>query len=360
LTRDFTRDFRTPRFPDIGNWESDFRTPRFPDIGSSTFGLIDTSLLINGGQTYSIGDCSLWLVFSADIDWSQIYATFSFNAFLFRPKIVPPFCHLVTKICQSLHSLSCPVSSEQTPARIATKIWPILRTHQNITSWLLLSLHNSFTPNLKHSSSTNPIMIHPFHRLLPTYLRLNSKHHRGHPFMTSTRRGGGGGQAQVDACGRGEGGPAPMWTSTQKIKIRVHWCHTVFFSCKEVGVVFTRISSLDRKKVDLAACWSVDQVALSLWLRHCSRASDSSFIAANHLTVVFLRLLYPSPLGLSTQYSKYTYTRIHQILRLPTLALNDTCLNSYSSPPSSLATRPGPLLDYRLDNPSDSTNKLSP
>ena len=27
---------------------------------------------------------------------------------------------------------------------------------------------------------------------------------RGHPFMTSTRRGGGG-EAQVDACGRGKG-----------------------------------------------------------------------------------------------------------------------------------------------------------
>jgi len=45
----------------------------------------------------------------------------------------------------------------------------------------------------------------------------------------------GGGQAHVDACGRGS---SPMWTSTQKIKIRVHWRHTVFFSCKEVGVFF--------------------------------------------------------------------------------------------------------------------------
>jgi len=30
--------------------------------------------------------------------------------------------------------------------------------------------------------------------------------------------------------------PSPMWTSTQKIKIRVHWHHPVFFSCKEVGI----------------------------------------------------------------------------------------------------------------------------
>ena len=63
----------------------------------------------------------------------------------------------------------------------------------------------------------------------------------GHPFMGEgvrlrwTHVDGGGGSSQ-------------MWTSTQKIKIRVHWRHTVFFSCKEVGVFFTRISSLDRKK----------------------------------------------------------------------------------------------------------------
>jgi len=38
---------------------------------------------------------------------------------------------------------------------------------------------------------------------------------RGHPFMTTTRRGEG--QAQVDACGRGRGVSA-MWTSTQKIR----------------------------------------------------------------------------------------------------------------------------------------------
>jgi len=35
-------------------------------------------------------------------------------------------------------------------------------------------------------------------------------------------------------------GSSPMWTSTQKIKhtYRVHWCHPVFFSCKEVSVFF--------------------------------------------------------------------------------------------------------------------------
>jgi len=64
---------------------------------------------------------------------------------------------------------------------------------------------------------------------------------RGHPFMTSTWRGEGSGSG-----GRmWTGGSRPMCTSTQKIKIRVHWHHPVFFSCKEVGVFFTQISSLD-------------------------------------------------------------------------------------------------------------------
>ena len=70
----------------------------------------------------------------------------------------------------------------------------------------------------------------------------------GHPFMTSTRRGSGSGGRMWTGGG---GGSSPMWTSTQKIKLKVHWRHTVFFSCKEVGVFFTRISSLDRKKVDI-------------------------------------------------------------------------------------------------------------
>ena len=57
--------------------------------------------------------------------------------------------------------------------------------------------------------------------------------------------GGGGGQAQVDACGRGEG--APCGRPHRKL----NWRHTVFFSCKEVGVSFTKILSLDRKKVEI-------------------------------------------------------------------------------------------------------------
>ena len=52
---------------------------------------------------------------------------------------------------------------------------------------------------------------------------------KGHPFLTSTQRG----QVQVDACGRGQA------------YVDVHTENSVFFSCKEVGIFFTRISSLD-------------------------------------------------------------------------------------------------------------------
>jgi len=41
---------------------------------------------------------------------------------------------------------------------------------------------------------------------------------RGHPFMTSTQRGGWG-QAQVDACGRGGGAPAPCGRPHRKLKL---------------------------------------------------------------------------------------------------------------------------------------------
>jgi len=53
----------------------------------------------------------------------------------------------------------------------------------------------------------------------------------------------------TEGAGSGSGGcmwtgSSPMWTSTQKIKIRVHWCHPVFFLCKEVGVFFLSEFSL--------------------------------------------------------------------------------------------------------------------
>jgi len=40
------------------------------------------------------------------------------------------------------------------------------------------------------------------------------------PSIYDVHTEGGWGHAQVDACGRG--GSSPMWTSTQKMKIRVH------------------------------------------------------------------------------------------------------------------------------------------
>jgi len=65
------------------------------------------------------------------------------------------------------------------------------------------------------------------------------------PITTSTRRGSGEGVRPRWTHVDGERESSPMWTSTQKIKIRVHWRHPVFFSCKEVDIFFTRISSLD-------------------------------------------------------------------------------------------------------------------
>src|SRR6218665_2898320 len=48
--------------------------------------------------------------------------TCSLNVFLFRPNTAPPFCHLVTQICWSIYSHSCPASLEQTPTSTSTTI----------------------------------------------------------------------------------------------------------------------------------------------------------------------------------------------------------------------------------------------
>src|SRR6218665_13576 len=102
------------------------------------------------------------------------YPTTSFNAFLSHPNTPPPFCHLVGKICKSLHSHSCPAFMEHTLASIAK-----ILTHptNSPNPHLLLSLHSSFTPNLglKHCPSTNPA----YPDSSPSYLppRFNSKRH---------------------------------------------------------------------------------------------------------------------------------------------------------------------------------------
>src|SRR6218665_2067663 len=58
---------------------------------------------------------------------------------------------------------------------------------------------------------------------------------RDHTFMKSTQRGSGPSRRMQAAV-------SSIWTSTQKI--RAHIRHPVF-SCKEVGISFTRISSLN-------------------------------------------------------------------------------------------------------------------
>src|SRR6218665_2791666 len=50
-----------------------------------------------------------------------IHPPTSFTPILIHSNPPPPFCPLVPKIFQSLHSRSCPASLEQTPASISTK-----------------------------------------------------------------------------------------------------------------------------------------------------------------------------------------------------------------------------------------------
>src|SRR6218665_2337699 len=61
---------------------------------------------------------------------------------------------------------------------------------------------------------------------------------RGHPFMTSTRRGSGSG-------GRTWTGSSSMWTSTQKIKLESTDVILSSSHAKKLASFFTRMSSLD-------------------------------------------------------------------------------------------------------------------
>src|SRR6218665_1328181 len=76
-----------------------------------------------------------------------------------------------------------------------------------------------------------------------------TKELRGHPFMTSTRRGGGG-RAQVDACGQGKG-VQPHVDVHRKLKLESTDVILSSSHAKKLVSFFTRISSLDRKKVDI-------------------------------------------------------------------------------------------------------------
>ena len=92
-----------------------------------------------------------------------------------RSNTTPPFCHLVTKICWSLHSNCCPASLEQTTASIAITISHILPTHQNLTPCYLSTALSLQTENT--ALPKNPILIPP---LLPTSLPVstsNAIHH---------------------------------------------------------------------------------------------------------------------------------------------------------------------------------------
>jgi len=53
-------------------------------------------------------------------------------------------------------------------------------------------------------------------------LQVSNSHIAMGPSIYDVNTEGEGGQAQVD-------GSSPMWTSTQKIKIRVNWRRPVFF-----------------------------------------------------------------------------------------------------------------------------------
>jgi len=86
------------------------------------------------------------------------------------------FCHLVAQICWTLYSYSCLASLEQTPtSNYLTHPTNSPKPHP------LLSFHSSFTPNLKHCSSTNAILIHP---LLPTSLPVSTPNNIHHSRLT--------------------------------------------------------------------------------------------------------------------------------------------------------------------------------
>ena len=66
-------------------------------------------------------------------------------------------------------------------------------------------------------SMTDQLDTDVWSRLHSGVISVNALYLRGHPFMTSTRRGEED-QAQVDACGRGERSPAPCGRPQRKLK----------------------------------------------------------------------------------------------------------------------------------------------
>src|SRR6218665_3861954 len=86
---------------------------------------------------------------------------------------------------------------------IYTKIHAYMQRYIYMHTCILAKIHDT----CKHTSKDVNIY---------TYIHIHIP--RGHPFMTSTLRGRG--QAQVDACGRGGGGPAPCGRPHRKLKLR--------------------------------------------------------------------------------------------------------------------------------------------
>src|SRR6218665_581946 len=80
------------------------------------------------------------------------------------------------------------------------------------------------TDNVRFSVHRLKVKVRLFRaeRLMPNELIMTCRREkpvRGHPFMTSTRRGKGVRLRWTHVEGKGS---SPMWTSTQKIKIRIH------------------------------------------------------------------------------------------------------------------------------------------
>ena len=130
--------------------------------------------------------------------------------------------------------------------RPVTRIFFLPRQATGASIRKMFTLHKNFS-NVTFSQKVSLIFTSnvDFYARLPR--KYAKKFHIGAIHLWRPHEGGGLRWTHVDG-GRGS---SPMWTSTQKIKIRVHWRHTLFFSCKEVGVLFTRIWCLDRKKVEI-------------------------------------------------------------------------------------------------------------
>src|SRR6218665_3620023 len=75
-------------------------------------------------------------------------------------------------------------------------------------------------------------------------------HHMG-PSIYDVYTEGEGGQAQVDACGRREGGPAPCGRPHRKLKLESTDVILSSSHAKKLASFLTRILSFDRKKVKI-------------------------------------------------------------------------------------------------------------